>query len=158
MITRAFGSRLRFLALAPSLVLACSDDPVRVEHDHGTEAEAMRLHVTPTGGAEVSYDLAPRLMPHRVPVAVGDNTLRVEWLDHDGEVVTDLDHFELVVEGLPDGMTFTPTSEWSGTLSVEPTAGSASTRFELYHHDHGHGELTVTVSFVIDPALGGSTP
>lgn len=147
-----FSRFIRAAVLAPAFILAaCSDDPVRIDdHDHGGEVEAVRIHLFHAGVPEVPQDLEPSVTPHDLILHVGDNTIHVEWLDHDGDVISGLDHdFRLELENLPGGITFTPTSAFTGTLTVTEPMGTGVSLIELFHIEEGHGDFSVSVSFVL---------
>lgn len=147
---RAVRAGLVFLAVA---ALACSKDPVRVDdHDHGEEVDAIRVTVTRAGGVQEVHDgLEPSAVPHEIELDIGANQIVVQWLDHDGHVISDLgSEFALEIDGLPAEMTFTSTGQFAGTITVTgvPTGPSTSV-VELYHIDEGHGDFTVAVSFIV---------
>lgn len=143
------------LVLLAVTALACSKDPVRVDdHDHGEEVEAVRVTITrPGGGMDVHDGLEPSTVPHEIEVDLGVNQVAVQWLDHDGHVVTDLgSDFALEIDGLPAEMTFASTGQFSGTLTVTGNPASPSTSMiELFHIPEGHGDFSVSVSFIIIP-------
>lgn len=150
MLTKSFRRAARAALLAPIFFLAaCSDDPVRVDdHDHAEEVEQVRVYVTPPGQTEYSRVLGLSVTAHELEVASGANAIRVEWLDHDGDVVTGLDgEFRLEFANLPAGVTFMRSSAFSGTLQVEGPIGAGAARLELFHVEENHGDFTVTVSF-----------
>jgi hypothetical protein len=151
-MTSSLTRLLRAAILAPAFVLAaCSDDPVRVDdHDHGEEVEAVRLFVTRPGDTEYSVELEPAATPHDISIDYGDNAIRVQWLDHDGNVVGGLDQeFRLELTNLPAGYTFARTGKFTGTLNVSPSPASGTTLIDLFHEEEGHGDFSVAIRFVL---------
>lgn len=148
-----FAVRAGLMLLAVA-ALACSSDPTRVEdHDHGDEVDAVRVSITRPSGASDVYELERATIPHEIALEVGENPITVQWLDHDGDVITDLgSDFALEIEDLPAEMTYTSVEQFSGIIAVtEAPAVPVTSMIELFHISGGHGDFSVAVSFTVAP-------
>ena len=135
----------RALAAAALALAAACNDSTAPEEDHADDITALRIAVTPSGGAATTYTLtdAGVLSPSPMVLPVGTAAVTVNFLDADGAVITSeisTEEFEIRFESLPTGVTFARTGAFSGTLTAT-AAGAGTMQALLWHLEEDHEDL-----------------
>lgn len=139
---QSLGTSRRLAALAVAALAltasACKDSTGNDDHDE-PDVETMRLTIAGQAPLTVSAN-GTVTGTLSIPMGVA-TTITAEFLDHDGDVITDLDadEFELSVNA-GAGITFARTGAFTGTLTggVE---GTVNVLFGLFHIDEGHNDF-----------------
>jgi hypothetical protein len=132
-----------------ALAGACDDD----DDDSGPDVdiESVRLAVTQNGTTQNYTVTANTPASSPVQLRVGTATIVATPLNANGQVADEADEFELRLNGLPAGVTFTR----NGTLSsqIVATGAAAGTRVEavMWHRTESHDDYTAVFTLQVAP-------
>lgn len=136
----------RALAAAAALTFAAAcNDSTGPDEDHADDVAALRLTVTPSSGTAATYTLADNgtLTPSPMRLPVGAATVRVDFLDDAGAVITSelpTTEYEIRFASLPAGVSFARTGAFAGTFTAT-TAGTGTMQALLWHLEEDHEDL-----------------
>ena len=148
---KKFNCRKAVLALSMSAavgLVACGDDPVSVEEEHGDGVEGVQLWLS--GAMIASYDGDTQAWTGELEVDVGQETAHIDvrFVDHDGtEVEMDSDYYHEVDvedEAIAEFEQDTP-GEFGGHLHGV-SEGETDVVFKLMHGavGSGHADFVTT--------------
>lgn len=141
----------RTAALLSTLVLAaaCDDDHA----DHEPDIESVRLVIASPGGAADTYTVtANGATPSPVRLRVGTSTITAVPLEADGHTIDEAGDFELRMEGLPAGVTFTRSGSLTATISATAAVSTPTTaRAVMWHKTEQHDDYTAVFPMTVAP-------
>ncbi len=140
-----------FAALIATSVLlaACGDkttEPDDHDHDHDHEPEVVSIVIT-SGSNSVTVPINGSQTPGPLTLNVNvDNNITVRWLNAAGQDDPHVtaDEFELRIN-VPQGMTYTAGTGFTGKIKPTVTGGSAFT-VNLFHIEEDHVDISKTVT------------
>ena len=145
--TIRFARSLRFGAVLLALASAAAcDDPIDVD-DEPVVSTFRVTAVTPTGQTQTINVTANTQTPASVTLPSG-TAITVEFLRPDGTIETIVNplDFELRVQSVAGGVTFTRTGPFAGILN-SATPGAKTVNLQLYHLGEGHAERDFNLNF-----------
>ena len=152
--SRPFARRaFRTTALLSTLALAaaCGDD--NITGDDEPDIESVRLVVTPSGGTPTTYTVtANGATPSPVQIRVGTSTIVATPLAANGQAISEASEFELRMNGLPAGVTFTRSGTLSATIAATAaTTTNATVSAVMWHRTEGHDDYTANFPLRVAP-------
>lgn len=145
-----------FTTMSALAVAGCGDDGIDPEPE--PEIETIQVIVTNTSGNQTVNVPATGTQPTPIPLRANqDNAVSFRFLGANGNdeplIAARRGDYELQMENLAAGWTFTPTGGTGATFTstIRPNAaGTFNPRLILFNDDHGHEEverlITITVT------------